>query len=145
MGTKKVKRVVIDTNVVISGLLFGGTPGQIVSLWKSGFIHPLVTAEILEEYLKVLAYPKFNLSEQEIIYLIYHEIMPYFEIVEVCGQLSASKAVTKDLADDKFIYCALAGNAEVIISGDRHLLEIGSFKEINIQNPTQFLNNFYKL
>lgn len=144
MGTKKIKRVVIDTNVVISGLLFAGIPGQIVSLWKSGAIQALVSAEILQEYLKVLSYPRFNLSEQEISYLIYHEILPYFEVVEIRGKTTKSTVITEDPSDDKFIYCALAGNAEVIISGDRHLLELGSFKQIKIENPTHFLNHICK-
>ena len=73
-------RVVIDTNVVVSALLFGGAPGKLVSLWKTGSIQPLGSAAIFAEYLKVFAYPRFQLSEGEIDYLISVEILPSFEI-----------------------------------------------------------------
>lgn len=62
MGQKALTRVVLDTNIVISGLLFGGVPGKITGLWKKNQILPLVSKEIAREYLKVLSYPKFNLN-----------------------------------------------------------------------------------
>jgi putative PIN family toxin of toxin-antitoxin system len=62
MGKVKVKRVVIDTNVVISALLFGGEPGELIPLWKSGRIKPLASKEMVDEYLRVLTYPKFGLT-----------------------------------------------------------------------------------
>ena len=54
-------KVVIDTNVLVSALLFGGIPGRFVALWKNNHVAPLVSAEIMAEYLRVLAYPKFRL------------------------------------------------------------------------------------
>ena len=65
-------KVVIDTNVVISALLFGGAPGKLVAFWQRGIIKPKATKEIIDEYLRVLAYPKFELSEKEINYVLYH-------------------------------------------------------------------------
>ena len=116
-----MKRIVIDTNVVVSALLFGGTPGKLVPPWKTGSVHPLGSANIFDEYLKVFAYHRFQLSEGEIDYLISVEILPYFEIVAVeRGELF----VRRDPDDDKFIWCALAGRAEGIISGDDHLLRL---------------------
>ena len=79
MGKIKKIRTVIDTNVIVSANLFGGIPGKLISLWKSGRIKPLASKEIIDEYLKVLAYPKFELSEKEINYILYNEILPYFE------------------------------------------------------------------
>ncbi len=116
-----MRRVVIDTNVVVSALLFGGAPGKLVSLWKTGSIQPLGSAAIFAEYLKVFAYPRFQLSEREIDYLISVEILPYFEIVAV---EPGEPYVGRDSEDDKFIWCALAGKAEGIISGDEHLLQL---------------------
>ena len=78
MGTQKVVRVVIDTNVIISALLFGGIPGQLIPLWKSGHIITLASAEIIDEYIRVMAYPKFKLSEEEIHYLLYYEMSVAF-------------------------------------------------------------------
>ncbi|MFA7424434.1 MAG: putative toxin-antitoxin system toxin component, PIN family, partial [Desulfosarcinaceae bacterium] len=58
--------VVIDTNVVVSALLFGGKPGQLVSHWQDGLIRPYASEAIIAEYLRVLAYPRFDLSENDI-------------------------------------------------------------------------------
>ena len=69
MGTVEVKKVVIDTNVLVSALLFGGVPAQLIPLWKSRTIRPFCSRKIMDELLRVLAYPKFSLSQTEIEYL----------------------------------------------------------------------------
>ena len=139
MGQKKVRmNIVIDTNVVISAILFGGTPGRLIDLWKSGRIKPLITQEILTEYIRVLAYPKFKLSENEIHYIIHQEILPYFKVVKCAHGPSIIK---EDPDDDKFIQCAQAGNAKIIISGDQHLLAHKSYKNIKIMTPIKFAEN----
>lgn len=116
-----MKRIVVDTNVLVSALLFGGKPGELVTLWKMGRIVPLCSKEIVEEYLRVLAYPKFQLSKSEIDFLLTHEILPYFKVLTV---KPGESLVTMDPSDDKFIGCALEGRAEVIVSGDKHLLTL---------------------
>ena len=132
-------RVVIDTNVIISGLLFGGMPGRLIQLWKDKRILPLVSREILNEYLKVLAYPKFSLSEEEIKYLLYQEILPFFKVISVKQRTIIIK---EDPSDDKFIRCARSGKAQVIISGDQHLLSLTSYRNITIFSPSQFLEEY---
>ena len=112
-------RVVLDTNVLVSGLLFGGIPGEIVTLWQKGKVRPLCSKEIVEEYLRVLAYPKFKLTESEIDLILSREILPYFEVVAV---KPGEPMVAADPADDKFIWCALQGRAQALVSGDEHLL-----------------------
>jgi len=62
MGTVKV---VVDTNVLVSALLFGGKPEKLMPLWQRGTIRPLASKEIIDEYLRVLTYPKFKLSEED--------------------------------------------------------------------------------
>ncbi len=136
MGEVKVKRVVIDTNVVISALLFGGEPAELIALWKSGRIEPLASKQILEEYLRVLAYPKFKLSREELDFVLYHEILPHFEIVTA---KPGRVIVRDDPSDDKFIRCAQAGKAKIIISGDQHLTSLKSYGAIKIVTPYQFL------
>ena len=131
--------VVIDTNVVVSGLLFKGVPGRIVSLWQQRVITPYVSQDIVDEYIRVLAYPKLQLSHREIEYLIYREILPYFETLIPSPD---RQIVTDDPADDMFIHCALAGSIETIISGDRHLLELRTYGSITIQHPAEFLERF---
>ena len=104
-------KIVIDTNVLVSALLFGGIPGRFVALWKNNRVAPLVSAEIMAEYLRVLAYPKFRLTGEEISHLLMHEILPWFETV---ATPEGARFVPADPADDKFIWCALAGGAEYI-------------------------------
>ena len=136
MGKVEITRLVIDTNVVVSALLFGGVPGKLVPLWKSGRIRALASKEMIGEYLRVLAYPKFKLSEEEINFLVYHEILPYFEVVRV---RRGRVIIRDDPSDDKFIRCAKSGKASIIISGDQHLFRLKSYGKIKILTPSQFL------
>ena len=137
MGQGVAKRVVLDTNVVVSGLLFGGVPGKLVELWKNRAILPVVTKQIVDEYVLVLAYPKFGLTQEEINYLLYHEILPYFE--PISGVKHHSVIVSEDPSDDKFLLCAEAGKCEAIITGDQHLLSLGEYKGIKIMSPGEFM------
>ena len=136
MGKIKKIRTVIDTNVIVSAILFGGIPGKLISLWKSEHIKPLAAKDIIDEYIKVLAYPKFKLSEKEISYILYNEMLPYFEVV---AAKPGRKIILRDPSDDKFIHCAKTGKADVIISGDHHLLNLKSYGKIKILTPSRFL------
>lgn len=135
MGKIQVARVVIDTNVLVSALLFGGVPGRLVSLWKSGRIQPLASQAMIDEVLRVLAYPKFSLTPKEIELLIYDEILPWFEIVDVAH---GTPFIMDDPSDDIFLWCAVDGRADWIISGDEHLLHLRDFP-VPITTPRQFL------
>lgn len=137
MGKIKKIRTVIDTNVIVSAILFGGIPGKLISLWKSWRITPLASKDMMDEYIKVLAYPKFKLSENEINYIFYNEILPYFDIVV---PKPGQAIIQEDPSDDKFIHCAESGKASVIISGDQHLLNLKSYGRIKIVTPSLFLN-----
>ena len=130
--------IVIDTNVFISAILFGGAPGRLVDLWKTGRIRPLITKEILKEYIRVFAYPKFKLSENEINYIVHQEILPFFKVVK---SIPGPSIINEDPDDDKFIQCAVAGNAKYIVSGDQHLLALKSYKNIKILTPSQFVES----
>jgi hypothetical protein len=136
MGQSKIKSVVIDTNVLVSALLFGGVPGKLIPLWKEGRIRPKASKDIIEEYIRVLAYPKFELSEEEINFLLYYEILSYFEILRI---QEGPILVSKDPSDDKFIRCAQAAGARIIISGDQHLLRLSPCGQIRILSPSDFL------
>ncbi len=129
-------RVVLDTNVLISALLFTGISSKLVSLWQKGSITPLLSRKVLDEYLRVLSYPKFQLSEEDIKELIREEILPYAEVVKPKRRL---RIVQRDPSDNKFLECAVAGKASLIISGDKDLLSLGRYRHIRIQSPAQFL------
>ena len=134
-------RVVLDTNVLISALLFTGVSSDLVPLWQKGAVTILLSREILEEYLRVLAYPKFKLSRQEIRGLIEGDLLPFVEIVNPGRR--RLKVVITDPSDDKFLECAVAGKADVLISGDKALLGIGRYRRVQIQSPSQFLDAFF--
>ncbi|MBI2849473.1 MAG: putative toxin-antitoxin system toxin component, PIN family [Chloroflexi bacterium] len=138
MGEKrrKIKRVVLDTNVIVSALLFEGQSSALVGLWKQGKIIPLVSTETLKEIIRVLAYPKFDLREEEIKSIINEDILPYVETVKITREI---KGISSDAADDIFLTCALNGKAEAIISGDTHLLSLKEFEGIPISKITEFL------
>ena len=136
-----ITKVVIDTNVIVSALLFGGKPGNLITLWKHRVIIPFVTKEIVDEYLRVLTYPKFELTEKEIQYLLYQQILPYFNIVEA---KPGNIILQSDPSDDKFIRCAMAGTAYAVISGDSHLLSLKKYRNTPIVTPSQFLNELIK-
>ncbi len=131
-------RVVLDTNVLISALLFTGISSKLVSLWQKGSITPLLSREVLDEYLRVLSYPKFQLSEKDIKELIQEEILPYAEVVKPKRRL---RVVQRDPSDNKFLECAVAGKASLIISRDKDLLLLGRYRHIRIQSPAQFLTD----
>jgi putative PIN family toxin of toxin-antitoxin system len=139
VGAVEVISVVIDTNVFVSALLFGGTPGKLIPLWKSRKILPYLSSEILTELLRVLAYPKFELTESEIQYLLYVEILPFCSVVEA---KTGSVIIDRDPSDDMFLRCCEAANARALISGDNHLLKLKIYRNTLILTPSQFLKEF---
>jgi len=80
---KEIKGIALDTNVIISALLFKGELSRIVSLWKTGEIIPIVSEETFDELRTALLYPKFSLSPEETRTLIRNEILSFFEVVNV--------------------------------------------------------------
>jgi putative PIN family toxin of toxin-antitoxin system len=132
-------RVVIDTNVFLSALLFGGTPGKLIPFWKSGRIQPQLNKEIVAELLRVLAYPKFELSETKIQYLLFVEILPFCNTV---SSKSGSVIIKEDPSDDIFLRCCEISKAKALISGDSHLLDLKFYQNMSILTPSEFLREF---
>jgi putative PIN family toxin of toxin-antitoxin system len=121
---------------VISALLFSGTAARLVPLWQSRRITLLISREILTEYLRVFAYPKFQLSDQEIRPLIEEELLPFVDTIRVRRRLAV---VRRDPDDDKFLECAVAGRAQYLVTGDRDLRELGTFRGTTILTAGEFL------
>jgi len=126
---KEIARVVLDTNVLISALLFRGGLSKIRDLWKTGKIIPVLSRETFEEFKRVLEYPKFRLSKDEIRAIIEDEVLPYFEVVEVTRKVTG---VCKDPDDDKFLACAVSAGVKIIVSGDPHLLNLSRYGRVRI-------------
>jgi len=134
------KRVVLDTNVIVSALLFRGPMARLHELWKQRALTILASREIIEEYVSVLAYPKFDLTEGEIGNLLQEELIPYIEPVKIPSALKSSRSADPD--DEKFLLCAEAAQADAIVSGDAHLLRLKKVKRCPIVRPEKFLSQF---
>jgi putative PIN family toxin of toxin-antitoxin system len=141
VGAIEVIPVVVDTNIFVSALLFNGTPGKLITLWKSGKILPHLTSEIVAELLRVLAYPRFALAENEIQYLLDVEILPFCRVVVAN---SGFLIIKEDPTDDMFLRCCEVVKAKALISGDRHLLNLKSHRNTLILTPSQFLKEFHE-
>jgi hypothetical protein len=133
---KKIRRVVLDTSVLISALLFGGELSRLVVRWQMGVFTPVISRDTFEELERVLSYPKFHLSDKEKRLILTEEILPFFEVVEVKEKI---KGMCRDPADDKFISCALSAGVEVIVSGDKDLISVGMYKSVKLMSPSDFL------
>jgi putative PIN family toxin of toxin-antitoxin system len=136
---KKIIRVVLDTNVLISALLFKGEVSRIVGLWQKGKITPVISKETFDELRTVLEYPKFSLSRVEIKSMIAHEILPFFEVINVGEHI---KGACRDPEDDKFISCAISANADYIVTGDKDLSHLKEYQSIRIIHASDFIKMF---
>lgn len=137
--TDSPARIVVDTNVLVSGLLFGGVPGRIIDLGRQGRLRIVATRDILFEYLRVLAYPKFKLTKTEIRGLLDEVILPLVDAVRVDA---VPAVIGTDPSDDKFLAAAAAGSADAVVSGDRHLLALKTYRGIPIETAADFLKKW---
>ncbi len=129
-------KVEIDTNVFVSAVLFKGKPGRLVPLWQRGEITFLLSTEILKEYIGVLSYPKFKLTEKEIKHIIEKELVPFIQPAKLKTKVDI---IRQDPSDNKFLSLAVDGKADCLISGDKHLLELKEFRKTKIIPIGDFL------
>jgi len=127
-------RIVLDTNVIVSALVFGGVPRIVLELADARRCH-LFSEPIQTEVRRVLA-DKFDWSSNmldqvlPVIWGMGEQVIPHATV----------SAVTDDPDDNRILECAIAAKADVIISGDHHLLALRNFESIPIVTPRQFLN-----
>ena len=132
-------KVVLDTNILVSALLFRGELSRIVELWKEGRLIPVISKETFRELKAVFEYPKFRLTKDEIRTLIEEEILPFFEVVEVAEEV---RGICIDPDDDKFISCAISVSADFIVSGDKHLCGLHIYKSVRIIKAADLMKLF---
>lgn len=131
---------VIDTNVLISRYLSPhGSPNQVFDSLRRNVFDLLVSPDIVTEYAGVLRRDKFRalhgLTEADIRNAVAYLLRRALVVVPP----EKLRVIPDDLKDDKFIECAVAGGADVIVSGDKHLLALGSFEGIRIATPAAFV------
>ncbi len=131
---KKIK-VVIDTNVIVSAFGWGGNPEKIIDLIEREKIQNFTSMDILAELIRVVGYPKFRFSKT----LQADIVETIFGISRVISTARSIEIIKNDPADNRVLECAVACGADFIITGDGHLLDLGSFSGIKILKPDDFL------
>jgi len=131
-------RVVIDTNVFVSSF-FGGTPRKIIDLWKNGDITLCLFRDILDEYVKVLQ--RIGLRDESELEELLSLFAKGFNAL-FTTKTPKIRVVKDDPDDDKFIECALALKAKVIVTGDKSIKALGGYMGIKISTPQEFLNDY---
>ena len=134
-------RVVLDTNCLISALLFSrGVLGQLRTLWQEKKFTPLLCTSTVKELIRVLAYPKFKLTPNDIQELL-GDILPWAEIVELKFNPHDVPYLEhlRDPKDADFILLAEQEKVAVLVSGDKHLLELKDYASIPIMLPVEFI------
>lgn len=129
-------RVVADTNILISGLLWDGNEAEILKMCKTGETDLIISPDIIIELESVLSRNKFSLTKAEIDSAI-GEILSISKIV---NPRTAVKVMKEDPDDNIILECAIEGNAKLIISGDKHLLDLNKYEGIEILKAKAFLN-----
>jgi putative PIN family toxin of toxin-antitoxin system len=131
-------KVILDTNVFISGIFFSGPPYRILEAWRNGKIQLVMSQEILDEYRRVGE----SLAEQ----FPNIELQPMLELITINAELfsvqNLPEPVCRDPDDDKFLACVLTSKCKVIISGDKNLLKVSGFHGIRVIRPRDFVDEY---
>lgn len=133
-----MKRVVFDTNIYISALHFQNSiPRKILDLADSGVFHLLISKQIIAEVRNILRVKfKYEMAKLD---LMEELLLAICILVEPKMRI---KYILEDPDDDKILECAVEGEVDFIVSGDRHLLKIKEYKGAKIVNARDFLENF---
>jgi putative PIN family toxin of toxin-antitoxin system len=130
--------IVLDTNILVSGILFPGHPRRIMTLVSQGYFTNHTSPDLLGEVETVLRRPKFGLDPVHVssILMLFRDT---FEIVHPTRRLHV---VAADPADNRVLEAAAAAGAEVVVSGDAHLLRLRAWEGIRIVAFAQFLAQY---
>lgn len=135
----KVMRIVLDTNIFISNLISDkGNPAKIVRWWLEGEFDVLVSQAIIDEILRVTDYARIQkkyarVRENRLEFAtLISEQAEWVEPREILN-------VVVDESDNRYVECAVTGNAQYIVTGDEHLLELGEYQGIVILTPAAFV------
>jgi putative PIN family toxin of toxin-antitoxin system len=131
-------RIVVDTNVIVSALVFGGLPRRVFEVVESGRCELYYSAEIENETRRVLR-DKFGWDGDRL-----DRYLPaLWNMGERATPRRRVNAVKEDPDDNRILECALAAGADVIVSGDGHLLRLASYEGVAILTPREFLIGFH--
>ena len=131
-------RIVLDTNVFISGIFWAGNPGKILDAWARKEVLLVYSKEILEEYIAVGEELSKKYSQIEISSFI--ELLMFHG--ELCEPAHLHIPISRDPDDDKFIALAIGGKCSCIVSGDKDLLVIEKWDNVEILKPSEFVKKY---
>ena len=130
-------KIVLDTNVFISGIFFSGPPAKILKAWKEQKFQIVLSKDILDEYQRVAGELSAKFPSVD--------IEPIIELLTIYGEVVETKEINatecEDPDDNKFLECAIASNSMIIVSGDNHLLKISGCQGIDVLKPREFIDN----
>jgi putative PIN family toxin of toxin-antitoxin system len=132
-------RAVADTNIIVSGLLWSGAPRRVLDLGRSGRIELFTSPALLSELEDVLGRKKFLRRLDQAGVAPHELILAYASLARVVRPLEIEPVVRADPDDDAVLACALAADAEIIVSGDSHLLDLRRFRSIRILTAAEML------
>lgn len=128
-------KAVLDTNILVSGIFFGGLPRKVLDAWADGTFELILTPSIFDEYLRTcdrLAEAHPGLEYQAVL----ATVVGHGTLI---GDPTSSEAITSDPDDDKFMLCAQRARA-VVVSGDKHLLDASGWDGIQVLKAREFLD-----
>ncbi len=137
-------KIVFDTNVFISALLWHGPPHELLRAIEKGTFTLCTTPALLEELRDVLSRPKFSYRLKERKTSCEELLAGIIDAAELHPDKKIDPVVKNDPDDDKVLSCASVSGAEYIITGDHHLLKLKNWSNISILTPQQFLSHIIK-
>ena len=133
-------KLIVDTNVFVSGVFFSGPPFEILDAWRRGKVSLIISPDILSEYQRIgdvlgAKFPGVNLE-------------PWIELLVLKAKLTDAaplpESVCGDPDDDKFLACGIATGTKLIVSGDKHLLDVSGYQGITVLKPRAFVDRYLK-
>ncbi len=130
-------RVVADTNTVVSGLLWHGNPRRVLDAARAGALQLYTSAALLAEIDEVLQRPKFAQRLSLVGVASHTLVLGYAALASLIVPAAISPVIIVDPDDDAVLACAVAACAEIIVSGDKHLLDLKEYEKIPIVSAAQ--------
>ena len=132
-------RIVIDTNIVAFAIFFGGRPRELLELLLQHELSAFITQEIIEEYQGTIEYLQNEYPSKRI-------TVPLTQIIAACNMIETTSEVKvcRDPDDDKFFACALDSRSLYIVSGDKDLLAVKQYKDVQVVTVAQFFRDIWK-
>ena len=132
-------KIVLDTNVFVSGVFFSGPPHQILQAWRGGKVQLVMSPEILDEYVRVGE----ELGEQ----FPAVDLSPVLELVTLNAEMvspgESPESICEDPDDDKFFLCAISARCKIIVSGDKHVLVKSGYGGVQVLKPREFIGKYF--